>query len=300
MSEPRPAIPAQVQKVALDHLLHLNQHPDDRAARDHWRRWRDADPVHARAWDKAQRAWIAAGALPAPPRRRALLRGAIACALAASVVLALTGLLVPAPEAIREIRLEDGSRVVLDSGSRLDVGFAAHAREVTLRQGEAFFQVERDVDRPFRVRAGGITVTVLGTAFDVRMDARTIRVAVAGGKVLVDGGQPQGARHLLPGQGIDVDRKTGNMTSVTVSGDSIAAWQDGKLVVDNMPLAQLADILNRHYRGHLHITDTILAQRRITGVFDLRNPVSALRAAAAAHGGTVREWAGLLGVLSPG
>lgn len=303
MSSPAP-VSVGTQRQAVTFLLRLNDHPDDPALRVHLDQWLQADPAHARAWARAQRAWAATGeAAPAAAarmpamavRRRLLPRWA---AMAAMLLLAVIGTLTwngddwsAGPGEITDALLPDGSRVTLDSGSGLDVAIAGESRQVTLTRGEALFQVAHDPARPFRVRVGEVTVTVLGTVFDLRLDDETVAVAVASGRVRIDGAD--GRRiDLTPGQRLHVDRRGGGWTTGLVDVDAIAAWRDGRLLVDDASLAQLAQALNRHTRAALVIRDAELAQRRITGVFDLRNPAAALKAAAAPHGGVVRDWGG--------
>lgn len=89
---------------------------------------------------------------------------------------------------VKEVQLEDGSRVRLQPGSRLafPAHFEASRREVYL-EGEAFFQVARNARRPFFVYNGRLVTQVLGTSFHVKVDRASgeVTVAVATGKVAV-------------------------------------------------------------------------------------------------------------------
>jgi transmembrane sensor len=86
---------------------------------------------------------------------------------------------------VREIRLTDGSEVTLGACTSIDVAFRGDERRVTLNEGEVFFSVSRSLTRPFVVMIGNKEVRVLGTKFEVRRRATTIRLAVAEGKVEV-------------------------------------------------------------------------------------------------------------------
>ncbi len=84
--------------------------------------------------------------------------------------------------------LEDGTKVILNAGSKLTYQkvFANHERKVIL-EGEAFFDVKRDENRPFIVETKELTTTVLGTSFNIKsfMNQGETSVAVASGKVKV-------------------------------------------------------------------------------------------------------------------
>ena len=86
---------------------------------------------------------------------------------------------------LREVVLEDGSVVHLDAGSAISVTYGAAGRDVALLAGQAFFDVASLQGRPFRVRAGDVTVTVTGTAFSVRPSSQAVSVDVQSGTVEV-------------------------------------------------------------------------------------------------------------------
>lgn len=295
----------QALEAAFDHLLRLNDKGDAAAKRD-WQTWLHADPTHPQAWEKAQRAWRVGGAVPVGPvtvPKQARPRWRQALAVAACVVLGLVALLgwdrgdiATASDEIRDITLEDGSQMTLDAGSVASTAFSPAHRAVVLRQGDAFFQVARDEHRPFDVVAGDVTVTVLGTSFDVRLDKGTVQVQVASGKVGVRGPQGQTIGPLTAGQGVRIDRASGQVIAFAVPPADTAAWRENRLVVEDRPLAEVLAVLNRHYPGRLLLADDALAARHVTGVFDLRQPVRALRAAVAPVGADVSEWLGWLAV----
>jgi transmembrane sensor len=88
----------------------------------------------------------------------------------------------------RSFRLADGSTVILDSRSRLLLAFDDSVRAVDLLQGRALFRVAANPGKPFIVRAGGTTVRVIGTRFDVNESARATVVTVVEGRVAVYSG----------------------------------------------------------------------------------------------------------------
>jgi len=81
--------------------------------------------------------------------------------------------------------LEDGSTVELNRGAVVTVRYSVGERRVTLERGEALFTVATNPERPFIVRAGGVDVRAIGTAFNVRLDASEVEVLVTEGRVAV-------------------------------------------------------------------------------------------------------------------
>lgn len=76
----------------------------------------------------------------------------------------------------RSVQLADGSVVRLDTNSRIRVKLSGSERQIDLLEGQALFEVAHDTSRPFRVRADAMTVTALGTVFDVRLDLSLIHI----------------------------------------------------------------------------------------------------------------------------
>lgn len=83
------------------------------------------------------------------------------------------------------ISLADGSTLELDSDSRARVDFSAGSRIVHLQRGEAFFKVVHNSRRPFWVLGGGVWVRDVGTEFNFDLDAGGVRVTVSEGEVKV-------------------------------------------------------------------------------------------------------------------
>jgi transmembrane sensor len=246
---------------------------------------------------------------PAPRRRFGLRRvvfGLAAC-LAVALVLPSAQIWISADymtavAEIRQVALEDGSTVHLGADSAIEVKFADRWRQVTLLRGEAFFEVAPDRARPFSVHADDLDVTVTGTAFDVGFTERSFSVAVASGSVRVSraGLGSSGAVDLTPGQGILIDRATGERTDTAPSPRTVAAWRTGRLIVENAPLPEVVAAIGRYRSGAIYVADAALREKRVTGGYDLRDPERALRLLVAPYGGIVTEYTPWLLVLSSG
>jgi transmembrane sensor len=283
---------------ALDWLLRVNAAPNDRLLRAQRDAWLAEHASHAAAYRRAERVWRLTGAVPPTARLTRpvrWLRGGFAVA-AAAVAACLVLWMAPDLSVLvradyrtgagemRDIALADASTVSLDAGSAIAVG----DRSVDLLAGRAFFQVKRDPAHAFTVKAGEANVAVLGTAFDVLLSERSITVAVQQGSVSVAAGAGQSVT-LQRGQRAIVDRADGTITAATVGVDGIAAWRNGKLVVEGMPVAEAIEELDRHHAGLILLRDPVLGARRITGVFDLRAPDAALRAVLRPYGAEILE-----------
>jgi transmembrane sensor len=155
-----------------------------------------------------------------------------------------------------------------------------------LLDGQAFFNVIHDAGRPFMVEAVGATAHDIGTAFDINIAPENVVVAVQSGTVGVFFGTAP-AETLTAGERLTIDRATWHSVRTRKPIDSIAAWRAGRLVVDNLPVGEVVQYLRRYYNGYIWVHDPALNNRRISGVYNLNDPVSALRAVVEPHAGVV-------------
>jgi transmembrane sensor len=164
--------------------------------------------------------------------------------------------------------LPDGSSLLLSAKTTADVDFTGASRHVALRPGaEAYMRVRHDKSRPFIVSAGTITVTAVGTAFDVRREASRVIVTVEEGTILVTATGPNGPAQWSAGAGHQVDYSESLRTAVVSSVDTQSAlrWRDGELAYDDAPLdAVIADI-NRYSTVSVVIRDPAIRRLRFTG-----------------------------------
>jgi len=203
-------------------------------------------------------------------RRRGMIGGGLAgTAAAAALVFALVVPSAPlaevaiatAPGQHRLIRLQDGTQIALNGGSRLILD-KSNGRTARLEQGEAMFSVVHDETRPFTVDAGGARMLDLGTRFDVMRTARGSEVSVAEGAVLYD---PNGAAVRL-GAGKMLRRSDASrLVEVSqVDPASVGAWRTGHFVYRDTPLWRVAEDMARA-TGRAVILDPGVANRAFTG-----------------------------------
>lgn len=186
----------------------------------------------------------------------------------------------------RRLDLPDGSRVLLNTSSAVEITYGEHARRVRLLSGQAFFEVAKNPARPFIVQAGKVAVRAVGTAFEVRLREATLDVLVTEGRVRVSGevpadpSVPAGGVDLGPELGVghraqlalDADRasRSAAMVVSTVEPRALSAataWQEGRLAFFDQPLADVVAEFNRYNRHKIVIADEVLAARRFGGGF---------------------------------
>lgn len=310
---PHPA-DSDISAAARQWLARLHAHDCSVAERDAFQRWRDADPAHAAAYDAVHELWqrsahvrhhddaFAAALREArrmPPRTRGL-RDWTPQLAAAAVVLAVVGLLAylvlpTAPPPVhyatalgeqRTIALEDGSQLVLDTGTEVQVRYGRRQRDLTLNSGQAEFQVQRDSSRPFVVHAPGGTVTATGTRFQVRVEPALDTVTLLEGQVVVAAQPAQGesiTATLTPGERIAIE-PGGQLTArTTLPEDDLArlrGWTQGQLVVRDWPLENVVAELNRYSSIHLELADPSLRDLPISGRFKTGDPQTFARSLA--------------------
>lgn len=168
----------------------------------------------------------------------------------------------------RAVTLSDGSRLVLDMGSRLSVTFTSAARDIDLLQGQAHFEVAQDVRRPFRVRTKSAEVVAVGTMFDVvALPARTTVTLIEGRvNVRAISGDPR-VEALTPGEQVGIDSAGQLLAKKEVKLDNVTAWQRGNLVIDDAPLPEALATMNRYSMTRIVVRGETLQSRRISGVF---------------------------------
>jgi transmembrane sensor len=288
--------------------------------------WLAARPEHRAAFDGLRAVWSALDRMPDPrpadtvlPMRRnrparssVSRRFALPALLAASVAIAA----VFGPATLdrldsdhstaagerRTVTLADGSQVQLNTDSAIAVDFSGPSRRVTLRRGEAFFTVTSDRSRPFEVTAMGAVTRVVGTRFAVRRMDGSTRVAVEEGTVEVHcpagmAAAEDGVR-LTAGETARYERDACPVRESGLNVARLTAWRDGRVVFDDRSLSEVVRELNRYRPGPIVLLDSKLGERRVTGVFDIRDPDRALSAIEQVLPIRVHRIAGYLAILT--
>lgn len=298
-----PQTPKTPIEMAADWCMRL--HFDECTDADHaeFLRWYDADPAHAEEYRKMCRVWRVSEQLPPRPaapvvlrsrRRRPTARLTRVAALLLAVGGAWTagwswGVL---PGSVRYYMAEDGRRQVhLPDHSDVELnrrtgllylGFRDQ-RQVLLHDGEAFFGVRRDLDKPFMISTDNAHVRVTGTHFNVWTAEAQTTVTVTEGTVLVsrnDGGEGRNQGAELTA-GMQAVVRQGRMLQLSRTDPAWAmAWRNGKLMLNDVSLRDALLQINRYLDVPLQLdASSEVGELRFGGIYDtsdLARLVSAL------------------------
>lgn len=164
------------------------------------------------------------------------------------------------------VELADGSRLTLNTDTALAVRFSAQQRRIELLRGEAYFQVASNKQRPFIVDGGDAEARAVGTAFSVRKQAENLRVAVSEG--IVEVGTGSASTLVRAEQQVDVLRNR-LQPLMNSANDDAFAWQRRQVVFNRQPLAEVLVEVNRYRAGRIVAVNPALAERVLSGVFNV-------------------------------
>lgn len=249
--------------------------------------WRNSDPQHALAWQRAERLMDKLGTLPPEVAMPVLNRAPSATARRAAVT-RIVALLLTAPAAWggwryaqsqpwagdihtatgerRTVTLADGTSVTLNTASAIDVRYTAAERRIVLRNGEILVRSGPAQDaRPLRVATDEGTMQPLGTVFNVRRHESSTGLAVLEGAVRITPAGSINAAQVI-GAGSQTRFNQRHVAPPCPADTTLAAWTTGMLLADQMRLDALAAELSRYRNGVLRI-DPAVAALRVSGAF---------------------------------
>ena len=282
--EETPSARVRAEAAAWVAQIHGEEQSPEGEAR--LRAWLGESDEHRRAFERLTRAWEQAGkirlrasqdAVAIEPRRRS--RFVPWAAAAAMLVLALgvavyrlrVDAMVTEVGQQRVSVLPDGTRVTLNTNTRIEVNYDEHARRVRLIRGEAWFEVAKNATWPFLVSVDGEIVRALGTSFIVRRDGtQGISVTLVEGRVSVtpidQKAEPGEAQVLAPGQRLVLSEHS---TSAVDRPDltRVTAWRHGRVEFDATSLDDAAAEMNRYSKTRIILADADLARLSVGGVF---------------------------------
>ncbi len=315
-------------RQARDWVVRLASGQADADDLEAFARWRAQGPQWQQAFERERVLWQAMGQVeqqvralaveeatvqppdsqaPAAayrPRRSRRWRTALA-AVAAVLVLALV---LPgqgwrwqadhrAGHAVVPLRLDDGSRAVLDAGAAIRVRYDGQQRTVQLLRGRAWFEVAHGDARPFRVEAGNGVTRDIGTAFEVALLPRQVRTAVSEGEVEVS---TAGSRlRLRAGQSAAYHDGGAIEPGASLPVAAVAAWREGDIVLERQPAEAAIQQIARYYPGRVLVLGE-LGSAPVSGVFRSERAEAGIRSVAAMAGARVLQLPGGWLLVRPG
>lgn len=294
-------------QAAVDWLLRLESAQPGDARYQAFEAWLAASPANRHAWQRVnallsqpladltqaearnpgQRQAASRSLLAAPSHsRRTVLGGGLGLLLlglgAGGVANRLTPLegvfadLHSATGERKRVTLADGSRLLLNARSAVDIRFDALQRRLLVREGEVLVDVAAEAARPFVIATAQGEVRALGTQFLVRQNRDDSLLAVQQHSVQVTTTHGASMR-IEQGQAARFDAYGIHPEALSVH--SRADWQDGQLVVHDEPLGDVIEVMRRYRPGLLRISPQA-ANVRVFGVFSLDDSDATLRALA--------------------
>jgi transmembrane sensor len=296
-----------VRRDAAGWLARLQSGRDPDVERK-FHRWRDRDPRNAEAFERVSRSYRQAGLLRESPMasspghhpsiRKAEWSPSRALAAAAAIlVLAPIGVLllrsVGQPVAgtdavmlttgvgeIRQVALADGSKVTLDTSTKVELRLGRSQRTARVRYGRARFQIA-EAGAPFVVETDKASVTAARGVIDVEQGASHDRVQVIAGAADVrESGSGKGSMVAALGAGerVTVSNGGAEQKRVAMPGPD---WTRGMLQFDGTPLVEAVALANRYSERHIVLLGG-LERLRVTGAFRAGDTEGLARALAAA------------------
>lgn len=168
----------------------------------------------------------------------------------------------------RSATLPDGSKMILGAQSRVNMNFEGPQRQLALSTGEAYFKVRHDKARPFVVQAGDISVTAIGTAFDVRRGPGEVIITVEEGVVDVSSqalGRRPATWRAEAGYQVTYSLRDRSASIASVDASAELAWRNSELAYVREPLPSVVEDLNRYSSQKLVLGDAKVSELRFTG-----------------------------------
>lgn len=185
-----------------------------------------------------------------------------------------------------EIRLSDGSRLLLNTQSAVSVDYDDFFRKITLHYGQVSFSVAKDSVRPFEVKVGNINVRALGTVFQIyKTNEHAVDIVVQEHAVVVQKDfedQAQAGFTVQAGQQMHIQPDGAPVQPATADLSQVTAWQQKRLIINDRPLIELISELERYRNGRIFVAEEKLKSLHVTGVFSLEKPDDVLNSVSAA------------------
>lgn len=269
--------------------------------------WCDADPRHAAAFQRILNSYERAGLLRQSPMaglpqlepaaRKSEWKPLPALAAAAAIVVLVPAgvvlvrgggspfggtdavMLMTSVGEIRQFDLADGSKVTLDTATKVDVEIGRSHRRAHLRYGRARFEVAQ-APLPFVIESASSTASTRGGTIDVEQIGKEGRIQILAGTAEVSGADKQHTSHMAmdTGEGLTLSPDRPEQKNVLKAAPD---WTRGMLEFDGTPLADAVALANRYSDRHIIVAGD-LTSLRVTGAFRAGDTAGLAKALAAA------------------
>ncbi|TWH76032.1 FecR family protein [Azomonas agilis] len=282
---------------AADWCMRLHAEDCNEEDRQAFQQWMLADPRHAEEYLAILDIWALSEHLPRqnPPtptysntpvtrpsmpvrrRRRPALRAAVVLLLVLPIAGYSGWMLGWLPndyhnyqteQRLLQVSLPDGSDLELNLETRLRFTNYRDQRQIELDKGEAYFHVQHDRDHPFVVKVGTSSITVTGTQFNILRYQDNVVVTVTEGSVRVRTAPQYGDSNITPGLQASYRQGDPKPHIAPVDTGKSLAWREGKLILDDLSLAQALPLINRYLDTPLELADSSVANLRIGGIYN--------------------------------
>jgi ferric-dicitrate binding protein FerR (iron transport regulator) len=171
-------------------------------------------------------------------------------------------------EVVKVDTLSDGSVVTLNKKSRLEYPskFEGKQRQVVLAEGEAFFDVTPNKEKPFVITSGAITIRVVGTSFNVKLKNGDVEVIVESGKVQVVRGEK--SIFIEPGEKVLVSKTMNNLAKAKTPDLLYNYYRTKMFVADDTPLWRMVEALNEAYDSKIEIKNPAIRDLPLNTTFN--------------------------------
>lgn len=180
---------------------------------------------------------------------------------------------------VKEVTLPDGTKVWLNNGSTIKYPDRLAGKERTVHiEGEAYFEVAKNPQKPFIVQSDVMQIRVLGTTFNFKND-HTCRVAEATlveGEVEVRGNNNEGMIILSPGQRAELNKSTGRLTVKQVDARLDGVWRNDLIPFEQADLFTITQVLERFYQVKIILSPNIPSDVTYSGVLKKKNTIESV------------------------
>lgn len=282
---------------AVDWCVRLHDQAPTAADLAAFEAWRRSDPRHADEYDEVVQLWDLSRQLPpcspspralgAPPARRVRATGwkgaarRVAAVAAGAAAIAVAGWSLgwlpsdyraySAQGAASTVSLPEGTLVELNLNTTVTFRQYRFGRELHMTRGEAFFNVSHDADKPLTVHTPAGAITVTGTRFNVWADEDRTVVTLVEGAVLVSTADNIQTVQLRPGMQALMQQQSRITVDSKAQVEDLLMWRQGKLVLHDLPLDEVARLLNNYLPPPQRIVEVAPQVRdlRLGGSYDV-------------------------------